>query len=244
MLLRKNGILMFSPLVSIIIITKNEEKYIENCLKSIKKQTYKNIEIILSDSCSIDKTVEIAKKYVNKIIIKNTNIATGRNLGAKIANGEIFVFIDADVILSPNWIENILKSFKSSNKIVGVMGYPSPIEGSHKAKEMCKLAFLLKIFNSLKLPAVGVCAIGFAVKREIFEKIGGFNEKLNVAEDTDLFYKVNELGKIVVNSNAKTYSSFRRYEKGGYRKWIKYWMKAYAQYILTGRTLREYISYR
>jgi glycosyltransferase involved in cell wall biosynthesis len=235
---------MSDPLVSIIITTKNEEKYIENCLKSLKNQTYKKIEIILSDSCSIDKTIEIAKKYVNKIIIENTNIAAGRNLGAKIANGEIFVFIDADAILSPNWIEEIVKSFKISNKIVGVMGYPSPLEGSRKAEKMCKLAFLLKIFNSLKLPAVGVCAIGFAVRKEIFKKIGGFYEKLNVAEDTDFFYKVSNYGKIIINNNAKTYSSFRRYEKGGYRKWIKYWMKAYAQYILTGRTLKEYASYR
>jgi glycosyltransferase involved in cell wall biosynthesis len=235
---------MSDPLVSIIITTKNEEKYIENCLKSLKNQTYKKIEIILSDSCSIDKTVEIAKKYVNKIIIENTNIAAGRNLGAKIANGEIFVFIDADAILSPNWIEEIVKSFKISNKIVGVMGYPSPLEGSPKAEKMCKLAFLLKFFNSLKLPAVGVCAIGFAVRKEIFKKIGGFYEKLNVAEDTDFFYKVSNYGKIIINNNAKTYSSFRRYEKGGYRKWIKYWIKAYAQYILTGRTLKEYASYR
>ncbi|MEM2084187.1 MAG: glycosyltransferase, partial [Nitrososphaerota archaeon] len=113
---------MSNSLVSIIITTKNEEKYIENCLKSLKNQTYKNIEIILSDSCSIDKTVEIAKKYTNKIIIENTNIAAGRNLGAKIANGEIFVFIDADAILSTNWIKEIVKSFKISNKIVGVMG--------------------------------------------------------------------------------------------------------------------------
>ncbi|MEM3419673.1 MAG: glycosyltransferase [Nitrososphaerota archaeon] len=235
---------MSNSLVSIIITTKNEEKYIENCLKSLKNQTYKNIEIILSDSCSIDKTVEIAKKYTNKIIIENTNIAAGRNLGAKIANGEIFVFIDADAILSTNWIKEIVKSFKISNKIVGVMGYPFPLEGSRKAEKMCKLAFLLKIFNSLKLPAVGVCAIGFAVKKETFNKIGGFYEKLNVAEDTDFFYKVSKFGKIIINTNAKTYSSFRRYEKGGYRKWIKYWMKAYAQYILTGRTLKEYISYR
>ena len=58
------------PSVSIIITTKNEEKHIENLLRSITSQTYKNIEIILVDNYSTDRTREIAKKYTNKIYSK------------------------------------------------------------------------------------------------------------------------------------------------------------------------------
>jgi len=58
------------PLVSVIITTKNEEKHIENLLQSIKRKTYKNIEIILVDNYSTDKTIEIARKYTDKIYLK------------------------------------------------------------------------------------------------------------------------------------------------------------------------------
>ena len=58
------------PLVSVIITTKNEEKHIENLLQSIKRQTYKNIEIILVDNYSTDRTREIARKYTDKIYLK------------------------------------------------------------------------------------------------------------------------------------------------------------------------------
>jgi len=72
------------PLVSIIIPTRNSEKYLEHCLITIRKQTYKNIEIIISDGLSSDNTLKIAKKY-DCIIIKNKDVLAepGVNLGIK-----------------------------------------------------------------------------------------------------------------------------------------------------------------
>ena len=61
---------MTQPRVSIVITTKNEEKNIENCLLSIKEQTYSNIEIILVDNNSKDKTIEIALNFTRKIFNK------------------------------------------------------------------------------------------------------------------------------------------------------------------------------
>jgi len=61
---------MMQDLVSIIITTKNEEKNIENCLKSIKLQTYSNIEIIVVDNNSSDQTKEISQKYTDKVLDK------------------------------------------------------------------------------------------------------------------------------------------------------------------------------
>ena len=58
------------PLVSVVITTKNEEKNIENCLRSIRSQTFKNIELIVVDNFSEDKTAEIAKKYGAKVYFK------------------------------------------------------------------------------------------------------------------------------------------------------------------------------
>ena len=77
------------PRASIIITTKNEEKYIEQCLKSLQCQTFKDFEIIVSDAESRDKTVRIAKKYADRVVVRKTNVSAGRNLGASFAKGDI-----------------------------------------------------------------------------------------------------------------------------------------------------------
>ena len=71
------------PLVSVIVTTKNEEKNIANCLKSIKNQTYKNIEIIVVDNNSDDRTKEIAGKYTDKVFNHGPERSALRNLGAE-----------------------------------------------------------------------------------------------------------------------------------------------------------------
>lgn len=93
--------------VSIIIPTYNCEQYIERCIISIVNQTYKNIEVIVINDGSKDKTLEILKKiqekYKNIIIInkENTGVSNSRNIGLKKATGDYILFIDSD-----DWIEN------------------------------------------------------------------------------------------------------------------------------------------
>ncbi len=92
------------PLVSVVITTKNEEKNIENCLRSIRSQTFKNIELIVVDNFSEDKTAEFAKKYTAKVYFKGNERSAQRNYGAKVASGKYLLYLDADMILSPNLI--------------------------------------------------------------------------------------------------------------------------------------------
>ena len=97
---------MTEPLVSIVITTKNEEQNIENCLLSIKEQTYSNIEIILVDNNSKDKTIEIALNFTRKIFNKGLERSAQRNYGMNIiARGKYVMFLDADMILGPKTIE-------------------------------------------------------------------------------------------------------------------------------------------
>src|SRR3989338_892630 len=96
-----------APLVSIVIPTNKEERNIENCLRSIRCQSYKNIEVIVVDNNSSDKTKEIALKYTQKVFDKvGKSGPPRRNFGAKIAGGEYIVAVDADMILSPDLIES------------------------------------------------------------------------------------------------------------------------------------------
>ena len=80
------------PSVSVIVPTKNSERTIERCLKSIKEQNYKNIELIVVDNYSEDKTFEIANKYADKIIKKGPERSVQRNYGAKISSIKYYYF--------------------------------------------------------------------------------------------------------------------------------------------------------
>lgn len=93
--------------MSIIIPTLNEEKFLPRLLDSIKKQDSKDYEIIVADAGSKDATVEIAKKYRCKIV-QGGLPAKGRNEGAKIAQGDLLLFLDADVQLPSDFLKNSL----------------------------------------------------------------------------------------------------------------------------------------
>lgn len=108
------------PSISIVIPTYNSEKTLAKCLESIKSQTYKNIEIIIADGGSTDKTLEIAKKYTNKIF-HNPLITgeAGKAVGIRYAKGEVIALIDSDNILpTKNWLRRMIEPFKDE-KIAG-----------------------------------------------------------------------------------------------------------------------------
>lgn len=77
------------PLVSVVITTKNEEKNIEYCLESVRHQTWKHLEIIVIDNSSIDATVQIARKYTEKVYIKGPEISTAKLRNDRAGEGDI-----------------------------------------------------------------------------------------------------------------------------------------------------------
>ena len=115
-----------NPSVSIITVTWNSAKDIVNCINSIKKQTYTDFEILLVDNNSNDNSVDIVRKHYQDIqIIENKNnlgFAEGNNIGIQKASGEILAFVNPDVILDPDWLNNLVTKLQSSNKIGGVVG--------------------------------------------------------------------------------------------------------------------------
>ncbi|MBI4991346.1 glycosyltransferase family 2 protein, partial [Candidatus Gottesmanbacteria bacterium] len=98
------------PSVSVIIPTYNEERHIEDCLSSLKKQTFKKYEIIVVDDGSTDSTPKIASSFNIKFIsLQHKGPGNAKNYGAKIALGEILVFLDADMYVDEFYLDNIIK---------------------------------------------------------------------------------------------------------------------------------------
>jgi len=182
------------PFVSIIVPVYNAEKTIEKCIKSLLNQIYpKNkYEIIIVDNNSNDKTIEIIKKYLVKIL-KKTKIQSSyaaRNKGIKNAKGEILAFTDADCIADKNWLKNGIKGFANKNVgcVAGEIKSSNPENYIEEYLADKKELSQLKISNEFPLPYPKTANAFY--KKEVFDKIGLFEEKWISGGDADLAWRM------------------------------------------------------
>lgn len=176
-------------LVSVIITTKNEEDVINKILESIVKQSYNNIEIILVDNNSTDKTITIAKSFSKvKIFQYGPERSSQRNYGAKQAKGKYLIFLDADMKLSPDVIKECVRAAKASDKIGSVV-IP---EQSVAYTFWEKVKGFERSFYNEKGDSITDAARFF--KRGVFDKASGYDETITGPEDWDLPETIRELG--------------------------------------------------
>jgi enolase len=198
-------------MISIIIPTLNEEKHLPFLLESLKEQTFNDFEVIVSDAGSEDKTRKIAKDWKCKVA-EGGLPAKGRNNGAEIAQGEILFFLDADVVLPKDFLEEAVKEFKK-RKLVIAGCYVQPLSDKDIDSLLYGTANLYFKFTQFLFPqAAGHCIIA---KKEIHKKIGGFNEKIKVAEDFDYVKRAAKEGKFRYLENVKIPVLMRRLDREG-----------------------------
>ncbi len=230
--------LIKSPLVSVIVPALNEEKYIANTLKSIKAQTYPRIEIIVVDNYSQDRTKEIAKKYADKVIIeKKRGVSRARNAGAKVAKGEILLFVDADTELEKRFVEKIVRVLKDK-KTVCATGFVKA-KGKLLYRIIYFVSSLAVMFLSF-LRSPRFYGIVFACKKYAFEKVGGFNEAMKTCEDLELTKKLSKIGKCKFVANAIAFSSPRRLQKQGILYIVLFHLLNFFRYTLFEKPAEEY----
>ena len=119
--------------ISIIIRTKNEENWLKACLSRIQTQTYQNYEIIIVDNDSTDRTVDVAKLYSVKKIVKISEYLPGAalHLGVQSASGDILVFLSAHCVpYSNSWLNNLITPVISGES-VAAYGRQLPTSASH-----------------------------------------------------------------------------------------------------------------
>jgi len=108
-------------LVSIIIVNYNGRHHLEECLKSLMQVTYKKFEVILVDNNSTDGSIEFVKNNHPSIKIKkldkNYGFAEPNNIGAKIAKGELLLFLNNDTVADPNFIQEMISVLNQDSKI-------------------------------------------------------------------------------------------------------------------------------
>lgn len=182
------------PKVSIIIPTFNSEKTLALCLRSIKKQTYPNIETIIVDSYSQDKTVEIAKKFDTKILLSHSERSTARNLGSKESTGIFLLFVDSDMELSPKVVEECVNL--CCRKRAGSVIIPEVSVGKGFVAQCRSMEKEMRVGGKFsEAPRF--------FRKTVFNRIGGFDENLVSGEDFDLGRRTELAGYKIERCRAK-----------------------------------------
>lgn len=168
---------------SIIIPFYNSEGTLAVTIESVINQVSEKMEIILVNDGSIDGSKAIAESYLNNEFIKminqrNLGVSAARNSGAKISDGEYLIFLDSDDTLTPGCLDLI-----SSNLNQG-FGYL--VWGIRRITKQEIIDIFPKIVSYFSL-----LAGSYAIRRDLFFELGGFDEKLKFGENTELFHRVN-----------------------------------------------------
>lgn len=233
-------------MISFIIPARNEEKAIAETLAAISE--YKGPrEIIVSDDGSTDNTVKIAKTYADIVINhkrgEHPTIGANRNVGAKAAHGDYFVFLDADIFV-PNadlFFKKALALFVEQPKLIALTCRVRVRPDLETAADRAGMG----LFNSMMFLRDNVLHTGAAsgefqmIQAEFFKKLGGFDESLSNNEDMELFQRLTRLGRTKYVGMLTVYSDGRRMHTLGWPKLLWQWTINAVSLSLTGKVVTK-----
>ena len=231
-------------MLSIIIPTLNEEKYLPGLLEDLKNQSYQNYEIIVSDGSSEDKTVELARSYNCLVFVATKDErhpSIQRNKGAKMAQGDIILFLDADTRLdNKDFLKKTLEDFKK-RKLVAAGFYLKFASSKFFYRFFtCFYNSLAFLAQRIKPLAVGA---GLMVEKELHYKIKGFDESIFIGEDQVYCEKISKKGKFRLIKGQRIIFSDRRFEKIGPWKMLARLVYSSLYVIFLGPIKKEIIKY-
>ncbi|MFM2415178.1 MAG: hypothetical protein RI911_871, partial [Candidatus Parcubacteria bacterium] len=176
---------MSEPLVTVIVPTKNSEKFLEKCLASVRSQTYKNIELIVVDNFSIDATKSIAEKNGAVFFQQGPERSAQVNYGVANAKGKFIYKIDSDFALDPTVVAESVSKINE--------GYDAIVVHNSPDVTVSWIAKIRKFEVDMYKYDITHSSARF-VKKDVYEAIGGFNSKITAGEDYDFQNKLNRNG--------------------------------------------------
>lgn len=181
---------MDNPIISIIIPVYNGEKYIEEAIGSIGNQTFSDYEIIVVDDGSTDKTADCVKKYpeIKYIYQENKGPASARNMGVRKASGKYLAFMDADDVWEKDKL-SVQLDYMEQHSDTGYSFTKHKLFLSENMEEMP--SWIRKDYEEKETTAYIPSSL--MIKKEIFLKVGYFDESFHLAEDSDWFMRARDL---------------------------------------------------
>ncbi len=228
-------------MLSIIIPTLNEEKYLPKLLGSLKSQDYNSYEIIISDGDSIDSTQKITREHkCNLVTSKKRSPGHQRNKGVMQAKGDILLFIDADTILPDNFLSTVMEEFK--NRDLNIAGFYFIFDSKGLFYKLCSLFYEIFCFLGQYIKPISIGA-GLLVKKEYHEKVNGFDETIHIGEDHEYSQRISKIGKFRIIRSKKIYYSVRRFENEGRFRTVLKWLYCALYFIVKGPIRKDIVEY-
>jgi len=212
-------------MISVIIPAHNEEKYIGPTLDALQQQDYGWFEtVVVANGCT-DKTAEAARSRCHRLILlSQKSLCVARNLGARMAKGEILVFLDADTLLEPAALKVVAQQFTRNFSAATLKGRPD-IE-----RFQYKFVYFLKNLTHRTGFHRGSSGV-IICWREHFIKTGGFDERLEVRENSELIWRLRKFGNYRYIDDVAATTSMRRYAQHGWGRiawlWCKLWLQTH-----------------
>ena len=205
-----------NPKISIVTVTKNSEKYLEENIESLSNQTFRNFEHIIIDGKSTDNTIAIIKKNSDKIdkwiSEPDQGLYYAMNKGINISTGEIIGILNSDDIYFPNALEIVNNYFSTDNKLDFLFGTVQKHKLMHGYfPKKIKWTFGFYTTHS----------VGFFIKRSSQFKVGLYDTQYKFSSDYDLFYRLIVKEKMRGTSTKKN-EILGKFRRGGLSSQIKY----------------------
>jgi glycosyltransferase involved in cell wall biosynthesis len=224
--------------ISVIIPAHNEERYLRRTLEALKRQDYDWFEIIVVANGCTDCTAEVAKGRCNRLItLSKKSLGVARNLGGRLAKGELLLFLDADTVLERGALRRIAQRFSKNDSAGTVKGQPDTERLNYR------LLYGLKNFVHRFSLHRGSSGVILCWKR-YFIHVGGFDEGLEVRENSELMGRLGRFGKYRYIRDVSAVTSMRRYDQQGCGHVIWLWVKLWFRSVFGDLHNRHYETVR
>ena len=214
---QNQNIILKKPLISVITVTLNSEKYLEECILSLYNQKFQNYEHLVIDGGSTDKTLEIVKRYENKIdywcSCKDLGIYDGFNKGMMLSSGDYICFLNSDDTFTPNALNIISSYIKKYPQKDFIFGSVKKHWGVLYGYKPYKINWSWGFYSSH--------STGFFIKNDSAKKVGLYNLKYKYSSDYDYFFRMIKKQKLkgIATKKNEIVGNFRR---GGYSSTISF----------------------
>ena len=219
-----------SPQISLILVSMNRKEMLESCLRSVQKQTFPDVEIIMVDNASGDGTGDMVRSLFPDVryfyLSSNLGAAGGRNYGVRKSKGEFCVFLDDDAVFAyDDALNRVVSYFRSDNRL-GCIAFRivNPGDGCEEYKSIPRAD--KKIIHE-DYECSYFCGAGFAVRRSLFLDMGMFWESLFfIGEELDFSYRLVNQGDEILRSSAISVIHYETPQARVPGKWIYYGVKS------------------
>jgi glycosyltransferase involved in cell wall biosynthesis len=226
------------PMISVIVPAHNEEAYLSATLDALNRQDYGNFEIVVVANGCTDRTAEVAREKCSRLVtLDEKGLGIARNLGGKLAAGDLLVFLDADTIVEPHALRTISEQFTEHDAGGTLKGQPDSDRFAYR------VIYGLKNFIHRFVVRNGSSGVIICWKKH-FDRVGGFDERLELRENSELICRLKRFGGYRYIGATAAITSMRRYDRRGVKHIVWLWIKLWFLSLFSDLSHRKYESVR